>query len=299
MAERRVIITGSNAGLGFACATELARTGWQVVLACRDLDRARSAGERIASRTGSKTIQAELLDLASLRSVRDFAARMQDPIDALVCNAGLQLNGVPTFTEDGFETTFAVNHLGHFLLANLLAPRMRRPARIVFVSSNTHDPKKPTGMPAPRFTDPQAVARGEMASDDSVSTAGKRRYSTSKLCNVYCAFEMSRRFPEIAVNAFDPGMMPGTAIARDYSVVEKIAWNYVMPVLTLFAPNTNTVGTSGRRLARLVEDPELGSLTGKYVSRGRVTESSVDSHNLENARRLWEASLEMTHQNRA
>ena len=140
------------------------------------------------------------------------------PLHALICNAGVQSGAKQTFTADGFESTFGVNHLGHFLLVNLLLPRLAAPARVVVVSSGTHDPALKTGVPAPAWNDPMALAKGELgplAAKDAPTKRGQRLYSTSKLANVLFTYELARRLPVgVTVNAFDPGLMPGTGLVR-------------------------------------------------------------------------------------
>ncbi len=167
------------------------------------------------------------MELSSLSSVRAFGQGFisrEDlpPLRAIVCNAGLQVVGGTSYTEDGFETTFGVNHLGHFLLVNLLLKRLAAPARIVFVSSGTHDPKRRTGMSAPRYLGAQALAHPHEHPDpveksEAPGKLGRRRYTTSKLCNVLCSYELDRRLRReglstakapINVNAFDPGPCP-------------------------------------------------------------------------------------------
>jgi NAD(P)-dependent dehydrogenase (short-subunit alcohol dehydrogenase family) len=130
------------------------------------------------------------LDLSSLASVRHFVREVDAtdlPIQALVCNAGLQLGRGPQRSADGFELTFAVNHLGHFLLTNLLLRRLaaNAPARIVVVASGVHDPKLRTGMPKPRITDVGALAVAEVD--------GRLAYVRSKLCNLWFTYELARR----------------------------------------------------------------------------------------------------------
>ena len=297
---RTVIVTGGNTGLGFQCArfvgTDL---GILVVIACRDVRLGEEAKAKLASRGVAAAVLP--LDLASLDSVRAFATRFRDgklpPLAGLVCNAGLQNVGPPQRTVDGFETTFAVNHLGHFLLVNLLLPDMAENGRIVFVASGVHNPAEKTGMPAPMFVNASAVANDfETAGGE----AGRRRYSTSKLCNVLCTYELARRLEgaddprlrSIRVNAYDPGLMPGTGLARGYPAPLRFAWNYVMPVLTLFMPNVLSPAKSGKRLAGLATSFG-GEATGKYVSNGRETRSSTLSYDAGKARDLWETSAVM------
>ena len=243
------------------------------------------------------------LDLASLESVRQFASALAErdlpPLRGLVCNAGLQVVSGSTFTEDGFETTFGVNHLGHFLLANLLAPRLVGPARILFVSSGTHDPSRKTGMPAPRYDTAARLAHPPVSATQDPGLEGRRAYTTSKLCNILCTYELDRRLRQaglstverpITVNAFDPGLMPGSGLARDYGALAQLGWRYVLPVLALFAPGVHTTKRSGKALARLVLDPGLERVSGKYFEGARAVPSSDESYDEAKAAELWEGS---------
>lgn len=152
-----------------------------------------------------------------MRSVRSFVETVRTtplpPIRALVCNAGLQVVSGIAFTDDGVEMTFGVNHLGHFALVTGILDWLARPARIVVVSSGTHDPSKHTGMPDPRYT--CAADLAHPPTDQNTPAEGRRRYTTSKLCNVLFTYELDRRLDHgeqgVMVNAFDPGLMPGPA----------------------------------------------------------------------------------------
>ena len=297
---RTVIVTGGNTGLGFQCARFMgADPGTVVVIACRDVRLGEEAKAKLASRGVAAAVLP--LDLASLDSVRTFATRFRDsklpPLAGLVCNAGLQNAGPPQRTVDGFETTFAVNHLGHFLLINLLLPDMAENGRIVFVASGVHDPAEKTGMPAPVFESARAVASDLERGDGE---AGRRRYSTSKLCNVLCTYELARRLKDangarlrsIRVNAYDPGLMPGTGLARGYPAPLRFAWHYVMPALTIFMRNVHSPAKSGKRLAEMMTE-RGGEATGKYFSDGREARSSTLSYDAGKARDLWETSAFM------
>jgi len=294
------VITGGNSGLGYHCARALARApGWHVVLACRDTHRAFAAAEALRAEVGEGRVEAMALDLASLASVRrfteDLAARKDlPPLRAIVCNAGIQLVSEVRFTGDGYESTFAVNHLGHFLLANRLLAHLHAPARIVFVSSGTHDPTRHTGMPAPRWRDPHLIAKGEDAGTGSAATVGRRAYTTSKLANVLCGYELSRRLramgrTEVSVNLYDPGLLPGSGLARDYGTWQRLAWRYLLPLLR-FLPWVASMEASGAVLARLVVDPAFDGVTEKYFLIGKEMGSSPDSYDADKARQLWEAS---------
>lgn len=313
--QKTVIITGGNSGLGYECAKNLANNkDWHVIIACRNRNTATEAVEQLIIETGNKDIEQMTLDLASLDSIRqfakDFAIRDLPPLRALVCNAGIQIVTGITYTQDGFETTFGVNHLGHFLLVNLLLRQLVAPARIVIVSSGVHDPTQTTGLPmtdlpAPRYTDPKSLAwpdTSQSATTDSVKTAGRRRYSTSKLCSIYCTYELSRRLQTeghstkqrpITVNAFEPGMMPGSGLARDYDPLQRFGWSFVLPLFTPFFPNINTTKTSGKALAQLILAPELEAVSGKYFAGTKQIPSSKESYDEKKAVDLWETSADL------
>ena len=317
---RTVIITGGNSGLGFACARSLLEDvsgspPSHVILACRDPGRAEKAVASLRDelrRIGSSAqVEAMRLDLASLQSVRAFVDEIGQRLDAgnlpplyaLVCNAGVQSGGKQTFTADGFESTFGVNHLGHFLWANLLLARLTPPARIVVVASGTHDPALKTGVPAPAWNDPVALARGELgplAASDGPRKMGQRSYATSKLANVLFSYELARRLPAgVTVNAFDPGLMPGTGLVRDGSAPLRFLWHHVLPrILPLLrraiSPNIHTPAESGAALARLVLDSSLEGVSGKYFEGRREIPSSTESYDTLRAEELWQASLALT-----
>ena len=315
--RQTVIITGGNSGLGYACASALlaASPPWHVVIACRDPSRAQTAVEtlRKSAAPGTK-VEAMDLDLASLASIRAFAAKLDGklkaaglpPLHGLVCNAAVQ--GAKTFTVDGFETTFGVSHLGHYLLVNLLLTLMEKPGRIAVVASGVHDPaelaKVPSaGVPVPAWNTPTALAKGELgpeaANDDAGADRG-RRYSTTKLANVYFTYGLAPRLPAgITVNAFDPGLMPGTGLAREYSALARFAWHAIMPRLIpllrlILVKNIHTPEESGSALARLIVDPALASTSGKYFEGLREIPSSVDSYDERRADELWRDSATLT-----
>jgi NAD(P)-dependent dehydrogenase (short-subunit alcohol dehydrogenase family) len=215
---RAAIITGASSGLGLECARALLRSdpSWHVVLPVRNAGRGAEAVRQLGEPQRCTVMP---MDLASLTSVRAFVENVSaadlPPLHAIVCNAGVQVSGTE-WTEDGFEMTFGVNHLGHFTLVQRLLDEMAHPARIVVVSSGTHDPTKHTGMPDPNYTSAADLAHPR--ADESAE--GRRRYTTSKLCNLLFTHELDRRLGHggqgVTVNAFDPGLMPGSGLARDY-----------------------------------------------------------------------------------
>ncbi|MHC5759814.1 SDR family NAD(P)-dependent oxidoreductase [Nostoc sp.] len=313
--DKTVIITGGNKGLGYYCAKAIATLdpNSHVIIASRNQKEAALSVKRLIAQTGNKSIEALPLDLASTPSIRtfvkDFAAGNRPPLCAIVCNAGIQVVTGTTYTEDGFETTFGVNHLGHFLLVNLLLRHLVSPARIVFVTSGTHfpnsSPNQTLSMPSPEYRNAKLLAFPDLAStqkEEDAYTIGRRRYTTSKLCNILCAYELSHRLQfqgystqqhPITVNTFDPGLMPGTGIIRDYDLIKRFAWTFLLPGFCLFAPYVNTPNKSGKDLAKLILDPEFAGVTGKYFVGLRQVPSSQESYDRKKALELWETSIEL------
>ncbi|MDZ8083829.1 MAG: SDR family NAD(P)-dependent oxidoreductase [Nostoc sp. DcaGUA01] len=313
--DKTVIITGGNKGLGYYCAKAIARLdpNSHVIIASRNQKQAALSVKRLIAQTGNKSIEALLLDLSSTTSIRtfvkEFAADDRPPLRAIVCNAGIQVVTGTTYTEDGFETTFGVNHLGHFLLVNLLLKHLVSPARIVFVTSGTHfpneQPNQTLSMPSPEYRNAKLLAFPDLAStqkEEDAYTIGRRRYTTSKLCNILCAYELSYRLQSqgystqqypITVNTFDPGLMPGTGIIRDYDLIKRFAWTFLLPGFRLFAPYVNTPHKSGKDLAKLILDPELAGVTGKYFVSLRQVPSSEESYDRKKAVELWDTSAEL------
>jgi len=282
-----VLITGGTSGLGFALAKMLAAGQGGSATAAAPEREVIVTGRDPEAAAAAAGVRGIALELGSLEQVRKFAARADlAQIGALVCNAGIQSLGPAQFSEDGYELTFAVNHLAHFLLATLLSERMAPGSRIIVVSSDTHDPRRHTGMPAPAFTSATQLAREPDAD-------GRTRYTTSKLANVLFAYEAQRRLTSrgIDVFAFDPGLMPGTGLARDYPPLQRILWRRMLPALTVLPLNIHSTRASAAALARLLVAPGPG---GRYFSSGRETRSSAQSYDEALAAQLWEQSEQLT-----
>jgi len=295
-----VIITGGNSGLGYECAKNIASASseYLIVLACRNAEKAAAAVDGLRKETGHGDIVALELDLASIDSVRAFAKKYDaenlPPVYAIVCNAGLNPVGV-TYTRDGFETTFGVNHLGHFLLANLMLKNVVGDGRIVFVSSDTHKPPKFFPFPAPVFESARRLAHpdGKALND---GTTLMLRYPTSKLCNILCAYEMSDRLREetdlkITVNAFNPGLMTNTNFnAASSGFAARLLLGAFMSMFAAMMGRLGNAKSSGRELAAMITDKRYERVTGKYVDRGKEVKSSPASYDGKAAKKLWAES---------
>jgi len=247
----RVLITGATRGLGLAAARAIAQRGAEVVVAGRDT----RAVHRVADEVGGSAV---VLDLASPAHVRQIAATLSG-VDAVVCNAGLQIVAGPTFTPDELEETLAVNVLGHVALVDTLLATPTPPDRVVFLGSGTHDPSRPTGMPAPVETlDLAALARGEATS------SGRQRYTTSKLHTTALTAAYAREHPQIHWTCFDPGLMPGTGLARDHAPWQRALWSTLYRALTVL-PFASTPRRSGQALAHVVLDDPAPAISGSVI----------------------------------
>lgn len=295
-----VVITGGNAGLGLEAARSVLRTNpaVNVLLACRDLQKARTA----AATLDPVRVAFVHCDLASLASVREAAEEIAartgadlTPLKAVVCNAGLQGPGPLRRSVDGYELTWAVNHLAHVALVRRLLPCIQAPGRIVFVASGTHDPEERTGMPAPKLETAYLMALAP-AHASSPLVWGATRYTTSKLCNVLAAYELDRRLKRegpkgLTVNAFDPGFMSATGLIREAPAPLRLALRTAGPVLAALTPRVSTPRRSGAMLARLAVDPSFEGVSGRYFTPAGEKRSSAESYDEIKAARLWDDSV--------
>ncbi len=296
---KSIIITGATSGIGYECAIQIAKIApdEQIVIACRNQKSGNEVIQKIKHLTGHKNMICLPLDLESLQSIREFTklfAETNNKISVLINNAGLQIVGKTKYTKDGFEETFAVNHLGPLYLTLLLLPYVTEDAHITFTASGTHDPKQKTGMPAPEFKDPGLLAYPEEGTEKNL-TIGQRRYTTSKLCNIMTVYKLQNHLSHtnIHVNAFDPGLVPGTGLARNYPPHLKFISDYIFKALILFHPNVNSAKNSGKRLANLAYANKYKDAKGKYFEGEKEIKSSIDSYNKEYQNSLWKSSIEL------
>lgn len=297
---RTVIITGGTINLGYYTALNIAQShpNYLVVISSRS-DKTHSA-DAINAATGQKNVVFISLDLFDLDCIRkyasDWSSKAYPPIQSLVLNAGLQFPKKLRMAPSGLEATFAICHVGHALLFHLLCPHLAPEARVVVVSSSAHDPAQKTGMPDAVYNTAEDLAHPPPS---MIDLSGKQRYSTAKLANVLWTYGLDRKLKEkapergITVNAFDPGTMPGSALAREYSSVERFIWNNIMPKMlpllrALVSPNLYTPEQSGQRLAALAVGPKYDGVTGKYIEGLKEINSSVDSYDVKKQEDLWQ-----------
>ena len=251
-----VLITGATRGLGLAAAHAAAAGGAHVLVEGRSPEAVRATAAAI----GGEPV---VLDLERLEDLR-AAAAAPPSVDAVALNAGVQVVTGASRTPDGFETTFQVNHLAQLHLIDALLARSQPPTRIVLTGSGTHDPSRHTGMPAPLdgAIDDWARAGDE---GEASGTAGRRRYTTSKLLNAATAAALARERPDLHVTCFDPGLMLGTGLSRQYPASVRRLTTFLAPALARVVPFASTPQASGRALARLLLEVPPPAASGAYV----------------------------------
>jgi NAD(P)-dependent dehydrogenase (short-subunit alcohol dehydrogenase family) len=262
--DRICIVTGGNSGIGKATVAGLAQLGATVVMACRDASKGNAAKGEIAAETGSNDLHVMQLDLASLESVRAFAAAFMakfSRLDVLVENAGV-MTRKRELTADGLEMNFGVNHVGHFLLTELLLPVLKAsaPSRIVVVSSNLH-------------------SSGRFDFDDlAMEKSWRGSYPRSKLANMLFVRALSRRLEgtRVVVNALHPGVI-STDLARDYPApIRLIArWFFRSPE------------QGARTSLYLATAPEAAGISGRYFADAKEAKSGKAALDDALAERLW------------
>ncbi|WDF32274.1 oxidoreductase [Arthrobacter agilis] len=281
---RRVVITGANSGLGLQTAVALARKGAHVVLACRHEQRGRDAEQKVRSLSGSTEVEMRVLDLASLASVRAFAATVVEPLHLLINNAGIMATPKGT-TDDGFELQFGTNHLGHFALTGLLLPNLRDAgtARVVTLSSLAHK-------------------RGRIDFSDLQSERGYRRWSAygqSKIANLYFMVELDRRARAAGWDLTSVAAHPGLANTNLTAGMKAPAVLDVFAGFLRFMGQSDAAGALPTLYAATAPDVSGGDYygpSGPGETRGaprlvapvpRVLDRDV-------ATRLWNRSAELT-----
>jgi NAD(P)-dependent dehydrogenase (short-subunit alcohol dehydrogenase family) len=308
-----VFITGGHAGIGLECSRQLAARGVSLVLAGRSPAAMQSVAEELRAAHAVEVATVEV-DLSSLASVRAAAASYASMVehgevaapDALLCNAGGRFDGPVRYSPEGYELTFATNCLGHFLLVELLLPKLAADGRIVFTASGTHDPDTMDGRLVGAAVEPNADALANVGKDGAKPLSVGKRYSTSKLCTVMYAYELARRLDRdgsaVASIAYDPGSVPETGLSRNLpKVVQAIAKSSFMEwVSRRVGITTSTLAFSGAALADLAVDPRYASGSGKYFQAHDGTladvRSSTTSYDERRALALWNDSKRLTAQ---
>ncbi|HEX4336823.1 MAG TPA: SDR family oxidoreductase [Polyangiaceae bacterium] len=271
---RVALITGANTGIGLVTARELAGRGARVFIACRSKERAGPAVESIRRDTGA-TVEVLPLDLGDLTSVRGAAKAFLDtgaPLHLLINNAGMA--GVRGMSKSGFEVTFGVNHVGHFLLTSLLRERLEQsaPGRVVNVSSKAHYDVK-GGFPWDSLQKPTRTI------------TAVPEYEVSKLANVLFTVALAKRLADRGINTY--ALHPGV-IASD--VWRKVPW----PIRPLIKMRMISTEEGAKTTLYCATSPDVAGQTGLYYDECRTKEPSPLARDAELAERLFVESERWT-----
>ncbi|XP_019627343.1 PREDICTED: retinol dehydrogenase 12-like [Branchiostoma belcheri] len=292
MDGKTVIVTGSNTGTGKEAARDLAQRGARVILACRNARKAEKAAEEIRKSSGNGNVEVGVLDLASLSSVRDFCTHIiqtEPRLDVLVNNAGfspvLRMRSDISFcprtdpeTADGFELMFAVNHLGHFLLTNLLLDLLKKsaPSRVVTVSSGAH------------------VREPEIDFNDinfHHNFSPIRAYRRSKLASMLFVRELARRLAGSGVTAVSltPGYVATSRLNSQTLSARALLWGAVGVMHRWLYGKTLLQGAQTTIHCSVAD----GLRSGQYFSECKPKDPAPQAMDDEAARKLWELSEKM------
>jgi NAD(P)-dependent dehydrogenase (short-subunit alcohol dehydrogenase family) len=275
MAGKLCLTTGGSRGIGRVAAAELAAMGATVVIVARDAERGADTVAEIEHKTGHSA-GLLLADLSSLEEIRKVAREYReryDRLDVLINNAGAVFSQ-RAVTVDGFERTFALNHLAYFLLTNLLLDLLRTdaPSRIVNVSSTAH--------------------QGAVLDFDDLQSerkySGFRAYGRSKLANILFTHELARRLEgtEVTANCLHPGVV-ATGFNKNNGILMRLGMTIARPFLISPEKGAETI-------VYLASSPAVEGVTGEYFVNCTATSSSPASYDEEAARRLWEVSARLT-----
>ncbi|HEY6713435.1 MAG TPA: SDR family oxidoreductase [Rubrobacter sp.] len=264
VAEATILVTGATDGLGRRVAQGVAAKGATVLLHGRNPERLKATLEELRSQTGSEKVNSYLADLSSLAAVRGLADRIfseHDRLDVLVNNAGV-ISPERRESEDGYELTFAVNYLSHFLLTRLLLPLLKdsAPARIVNVASAGQSPLDFSNLMLERGYD------------------AMKAYSQSKLAQVMFTFELAEhlRGTGVSVNALHPASLMDTKMVQS-------TFGYTM----------STVEEGTEAVVRLAISPEIEGITGRYFDGTRQARANRQAYDPRDRNRLWVLSEQL------
>lgn len=266
MKNKTVLVTGSTDGIGKQTALDLARQGARVLVHGRSKERCQQAVDEIRSQSGSPAVDYVLADLSSLARVRALADEVQqrvDQLDVLVNNAGVFFKE-RMLSEDGYEMTFAVNHLAHFLLTNLLLPLVQKSSegRIVTVSSMLHTVRN--------------LDLNDLHGERHYS--GRSAYALSKLGNILMTYELAERLAGsgITANCLHPGVIDTKLLRIGFDI------------------SGSSVESGAATSVHLASSPEMNGVSGKYFVNCQPADAAEQTHDLELQKKFWQISETLT-----
>ncbi len=270
------IITGANSGIGLAASYLLALRGAEIHMVCRNTTRGEKARRSIKKETGSSKINLHIADLSLQSDIRKLAKELISScnrINVLINNAGVCM-GKRILTSEGIETTFAVNHIGVFMLTELLLDKLgsSAPARVINVNSGAH-------------------VKARMDFDN---LQGEKKYSAfgayalSKLCNLLYTFELAKRSSGtgISINAVHPGIVGTGIYGKIFPSLKILDW--------ILKPFMLTPKEGADTIVWAATDPSLENVSGKYFAEKSVAEPSAETKNTDYQQRLHQLSLAIT-----
>ena len=308
--QSTVVITGTSSGVGLYAAKAFAKRGWHVVMGCRDIPKTKAAAQSVGILEDSYTVIH--LDLGSLESVRQFVKDFRATgrhLDALVCNAAIYMPLLkePLRSPEGYELTMATNHLGHFLLCNLMLEDLKKsPAadkRLVILGTVTHNPDELGGKipPRPDLGNLEGFAarfKAPISMIDGKKFEPVKAYKDSKVCNVLTMRELHRRYHDstgITFTSLYPGCVADTPLFRNhYPLFQKLFPLFQKHITGGYVSQE----LAGERVAAVVIDPEYKQ-SGAYWSWGNrqkkdgksfVQKVSPQARDDEKAQKMWDLS---------
>lgn len=272
--NKTTLITGGNAGIGKSTAIGLAKKGFQVIIACRHLEKGKAAVLDIKKASNNQHISLLQCNLASFQSIENCAKNFlaqYDKLDVLINNAGI-FTGECRATEEGYEMQFGVNHLGHFYLTHLLLDTIKSTpdSRIVNVSSKAHYGVE---------LDFERFRCGNW------SYSPMEVYRRSKLCNVLFTKELAKRYPEITSHCLHPGVV-GTSFANKES-----NW-WISLFWSLAKPFMISADKGAENSIYVASSDKVTSTNGKYFDNKKQFKASKPARVEATAEKLWEWSRE-------
>ncbi|XP_064613867.1 retinol dehydrogenase 13-like [Liolophura sinensis] len=298
--EKVVIVTGANSGLGFAVSQLLCAEQYDVILACRSEKNGNDAVAKIIKEFPEAKATFMQLDLADMSSIRGFVEKFLasgKPLDILINNAGLSKDFADTerhVTKDNFEMTMGTNHLGHFLLTNLLLPALKDRAketqdiRIVVVTSGLHDIK----MKGSGRKELRPMSLDNLMLDEEGTYNGGQAYKDSKLANILFTYELARQLEGtgLTVNCLCPGFIPDTNFIRNANGFAKFMLRTILKPIFWLKNTTRTVEQGATAIKDLATNESLKGVSGKYFRDMKEAVSSEESQDMELQKGLWAAS---------
>jgi NAD(P)-dependent dehydrogenase (short-subunit alcohol dehydrogenase family) len=250
------IVTGPTSGIGRLAALELAKHG-TVVLVGRDRAKLDEMQKRITRGGGQAVpVACNLSDVVSVRRAAAEIVALNLPIAGLLNNAGMR-ESVPTKSAQGWDMSFATNHIGPFVLTEALIPHLADGTNILFVVSAVEDPERPmakrAGFRGGRYISAEASARGEWKAGGA-KVPGFDSYATTKQCALATALQFARENPRLHINAVEPGLTPNTGLGRDAPAGLRFVAHYILPLLVPFVKAMSTPKRAAHVLSTILLD---------------------------------------------